>query len=275
MDLMDHNMMNTKEDQLPVSPRHTWLAFKNVDLERDFDLWNTRIGVVSRRRMTGIFVLFAVMCITCFMLMFFGPYPNFGGSWAIGVYLIVSIVLIMPCFLSLVFGMACEVDDHKYSVQATGINRPLAFSMFCLFVPAMCFFWYQLFLGQPPGSNIHLLVGHPFSFRIVDGFTIMGQLCISVHVSLVYFAIFRPLFPWACAFTCWEITVNLAFVLQLTKGFTSVSKGGYNPSGVEFIQTDPVVDFCLHFDPIFRFYWDHVLIPSAVLNTDADLAFFP
>jgi signal transduction histidine kinase/CheY-like chemotaxis protein len=138
---------------------------------------------------------------------------------------IVLSVLILPCFLALFSAMVGVRDDDKYAVWATGSNRPLAFFVFLLFVPAMCFFWVQIYLGRPEGSDIQLFPSHPFTFRIVDGVTIMGQLCLNGIGSLVYFAIFRPLFPWACAFTSWLVMVQLSFVVFMTSGFTSVSSG--------------------------------------------------
>jgi signal transduction histidine kinase len=203
---------------------YKWGKFIDLDLERDFDLWNSEIGLKARRRMGLIFLLFGALCTTVELLLVFGPHPNFNGSPAIGVVNLVLIFGIVPPFFFHTFHLVFERDDRKFAVHARN-HRLSAFLMFALWVPAMCFYWVQLYLGHPSGSNVQFVPDHPFTFRVAEAFSILGQLLMQVIGSLVYFGVFRPPVEWAFIFTCWSFAFQLSLLLYITNGFTSISSG--------------------------------------------------
>ena len=52
-----------------VPSKSIWLGFEDGGLEREFDLWNARVGLKVRRRMGAVFLTFGLMCFTCDFLM--------------------------------------------------------------------------------------------------------------------------------------------------------------------------------------------------------------
>jgi hypothetical protein len=198
--------------------------FKNQDVEREFDLWNSEVGLSARRRTGFIFVCFGALCATVEMLMVFGPYPNFNGAKSIAVTNLVLMTGIVPLFFFHTFHLVMETDDRKYAAHATR-HRFSVFLIFALWVPAMCFYWVQLYLGRPIGSNEQFLPSHPFTFCVAEAFSLLGQLLMQVIGSIVYFGVFRPPVEWAFGFTIWSFVFQLSLILFMTNGFTSITSG--------------------------------------------------